>query len=57
MLRVCEFTTVEDFWKKWSFIPRPGYASYSLFIVRIFKLIIVEMFSPAPKAEMWKAAH
>ena len=24
MKQVCEFTTVEDFWKHWAFIPRPS---------------------------------
>jgi hypothetical protein len=24
---VCEFDTVEDFWRHWSFIPRPRYAA------------------------------
>jgi hypothetical protein len=25
MKQVCEFSTVEDFWKHWAFIPRPRY--------------------------------
>lgn len=40
MREICEFSTVEEFWKFWSFIPRPRYG----FLFFSLKILCVQLF-------------